>query len=143
MEQLQYKQRFKTFYDQRFLDEKTINGMMKLNLHHLDEQKQMIVIKLDVEAWQLNPVKMLHGGIMATLLDVSMGCVAYVFSDAYFTPTVSLSINYVRSVCQDEQVVVYAYVDYIGKNIIQTRSIAYVNDEVVASANGSYTIYRK
>ncbi len=135
--------RYRDFYRARFLDDKTINGMMKLQVEELNETEMTTTISLVVEDWQLNPVNTMHGGMIATLLDVSMGCSAYVFSDAFFTPTISMSVNYVRAIHAQEKVVVKSYIDYMGMKTIQTRCIAYVDGRIVATANGSYTIFRK
>ncbi|MEG0328966.1 MAG: PaaI family thioesterase [Longicatena sp.] len=137
--------RIQTFLQLRLQKEGTINAMMNMKLESVDEEKRKIILSFPVEKWQLNPVGHMHGGLISTAMDITMGCVAYTFSKADFTPTIQLSVNFVNAIKEGDTLYLEGVCDHGGSRMAQTRAVARTNhkDEVVASANGSYAINTK
>ena len=121
----------------------SINAMMQMEKVAINEEARSLMLFFPVQEWQLNPAKTMHGGMICTLMDMSMAAIAYSFSDAIATPTISMACNFDCAVYQNEELHVTCYLDHLGKKIAQTRVIVKNQDgKIVASANGSYAIHR-
>lgn len=139
-----FGQRVHYFVYEREKKEGTINHMLHMDLVCMDEDKQRIVLRFPVKEWALNPAGHLHGGIICSILDVAMGCVSYAASNAMFTPTIQMSVNFVKGILPDDIIDIEVFCDHVGKRMIQTRAIAKnQNHKVVASAHASYAINTK
>ncbi len=122
-----FEERIQTFIERRQKEEGTINAMMKMHLISSDYDQKTVVLAFDVEAWQMN-------------LDITMGCAAYTSIEATFTPTISMSLNFVSSVKAGDVLEIEGICDHVGSRLAQVRGIARVHGKVVATANGSYVI---
>lgn len=142
LEETECKKRMKTFIDNRLKEDGTINAMMKMSIKEYDIAKQTITLDFPVEPWQLNPAGNMHGGIIATALDIGMGCAAYTMSQASFTPTIQMAVNYVAAIPAGEILEIEVFNDHAGSRMAQLRAIARLksNGQVAATANGSYII---
>ena len=98
MKQRLFEERLQYFLTQRMTDEGTINAMMDMKLVSADYEHKTVILEFPVCAWQMNPAGSLHGGIIATALDITMGCIAYISSEAVFTPTIQMAVNFVGGV---------------------------------------------
>lgn len=120
----------------------TINEMMQFEC--IEVEDQMITLAFPVNRWQLNPVGNMHGGMIATAFDIAMGCVAYIFSDAYHTPTVSMNIEYISAVKPEEILYIKATALHVGKRLAQVSAIAYQKEEILcANASATYIMNNK
>ena len=83
--------------------------------------------------------------MIATALDITMGCIAYISSEAVFTPTIQMAVNFVGGVKQGDCLVVEGICDHDGSRMAQTRAVAKVKSsgKVVATAIGSYVMNTK
>ncbi|MGX8852748.1 PaaI family thioesterase [Amedibacillus sp. YH-ame10] len=142
MEENLIKEKIQHFLDLRRSEEGTINAMMDMKILYYDIEKKRVTVSYPVHKWQLNPTKNMHGGMISTALDMSMGCAAYAFSDGTFTPTIQMAINFNKSIKEHDELIVEAVCDHAGSRMVQVRAIAKVKDcdDVVASANGSYAV---
>lgn len=137
----EFRKRIALFLQRRIKEEGTINAMMQMQMVSCDFDKPSVVLSFPVETWELNPAGTMHGGIISTAIDIAMGCIAYVSCEATFTPTIQLSINFVKGIQQGETLYVEGICDHAGSRLVQTRAIARLaNGDIVATANGSYAI---
>lgn len=136
------KKRMHTFIENRLQYEGTINAMMKMKVLSYDFTERTVVLAFPVERWQLNPAGNMHGGMISTALDISMGCAAYTMSEASFTPTIQMAVNYVAAIPEGEILEIEAINDHAGSRMSQLRAIARLQSsrKIVATANGSYAI---
>lgn len=135
-----FEERIQTFIERRQKEAGTINAMMKMHLVSSDYDQKTVVLAFGVESWQMNPAGNMHGGMLATALDITMGCAAYTSIEATFTPTISMSLNFVSSVKAGDVLEIEGICDHVGSRLAQVRGIARVHGKVVATANGSYVI---
>lgn len=142
MDQKEIEQRIHTFMNLRTSKEGTINAMLDMQLVAWDIEKKSVTLAFPISAWEMNPAGHLHGGIICTALDITMGCASYIYTNAGFTPTIQLAVNFVRSINEGEELFIEGICDHAGRRMVQTRAIAITSgkDEVVASANGSYAV---
>lgn len=122
----------------------TINAMAGLEFVQLDVAARKIIYQAHVEEWMLNPGRMLHGGISAVLVDMAMGGCAFVYSDAQYVPTISMTTQYVKTMRLDDRLIIHAQVNHLGREVVQTQAFIYnENNELCLSAIGAYAIKRK
>ena len=145
MKQRLFEERLQYFLTQRLKDEGTINAMMDMKLVSADYENKTVILEFPVCAWQMKPAGSLHGGMIATALDITMGCIAYISSEAVFTPTIQMAVNFVGGVKQGDCLVVEGICDHDGSRMAQTRAVAKAKSsgKVVATANGSYVMNTK
>ena len=133
------KQRAAQFIALRTRAKGTINAMVEMELVRMDEQTRTMTLKFPLRGWEMNPVGRSHGGILCTLLDMAMGGAAYTYSEAAFTPTIQMSVNFVKGSETGDELWIDAVCDHSGSRMIMTRATARLKDgEVVATAVGSY-----
>lgn len=145
MDQRMFEERVQYFVRQRKKDEGTINSMMDMELISADYDAKTVVLSFPIRGWQMNPAGNLHGGMIATALDITMGCIAYVSRDAVFTPTIQMAVNFDGGVKSGDTLLVEGICDHDGSRMAQTRAIARVESSgrIVATANGSYIMNTK
>ena len=88
-----------------------------------------------------NPQRVVHGAVLYALADTGMGAALYPsLAPGEICATVEIKINYFRPVrtgtirCLTEMV-------HRGKRVANLESSLYVEDHLVAKANGSYSIF--
>lgn len=145
MSEYEIKLRMREFLKRRTSEDGTINAMMQMEVRSIDMEQKRIILSFPIQSWQLNPIGQFHGGLICTALDIAMGCAAYVFSSSSFTPTIQMSVNFVKAIHEGESFIVESVCDHVGSRMCQVRAIATIqgNSDVVASSNGSYAINTK
>lgn len=144
MNMMEASQRAQHFVTVRKERKDTINAMLRMELIAVEESQRKILLAFPISAWELNPDEHTHGGILAAILDVTMGCAAYTFSQATFTPTIQMAINFVKGSNPDDILQVEAICDHAGSRMAMVRALAYdQKGNVIASSNGSYAINTK
>lgn len=131
-----------------FVNEKmahTLNGRLKPELYLIDDETQTLTLKFPTYDWEVNGLGTLHGGMINTMLDLTMCMVIYAYSRETIPPTVSMTTNYLRPVPMDGEVLIEAQVTSIGKrNATATgRAIVPATGKTAANAMGTYSIIKK
>lgn len=137
----EYEKKLEHFLELRLqADVNSINHKMEMNLVSYD--KQHIVLSFPVNSWQLNPMGNMHGGMIATAIDITMGCASYAFTQADNVPTVSMNIQYLKPVIANQDLFIKATVDHAGSRISQIRCVGWQQDEerICVSASGAYIV---
>ena len=119
----------------------TINSMMDFQVERVDWEAGAVTLCFPVQKWQMNPMGSMHGGMICTALDITMGCAAYIHSQGSHTPTIEMSVNFIRAIKQDDELIITAKADHAGRRLIQLRCEAVMksNGKVAATAVGTYT----
>ena len=140
----EFEQRVEHFIALRTRAADTINAMVEMELVSADEESRTMTLRFPLHHWEMNPVGRTHGGILCTLLDMAMGGIAYACSDADFTPTIQMSVNFVKGSETGEDLYVEAVCDHCGSRMLMTRAVARLKPgDVVATAVGSYANNKK
>ena len=90
-----------------------------------DGDKTHLKISFDITEMLLNPQGSLHGGIMATVMDISMGHLLY--KTAGMGATIEMKIQYLRPVSQGT-------VTCEGRFIKKGRSLSFMESRLFCSA---------
>lgn len=89
-----------------------------------------------------NSAGIMHGGMLATLFDNSMGYLANSFYEN-FSPTVNLSVSFLKAIQLNSDLIVKANLVHTGKNLIHvSASAAEVSnpDDLCATATGIFYV---
>lgn len=116
-------------------------GHLHLSLVDWDEPSRTAQYTYTVEPWGKNPAEILHGGMTASLFDMVMGITGHALSEAAFTPTVQLQVQYLKPVPLNVTLHFTVKITSITKTLITATSEAWVNDEqnvIVATASATY-----
>lgn len=142
MESIQFEERVHSFIQRRNNKKDTINAMLKMQLVSINPEERKVVLKFCVSTWELNPYQTLHGGIISAMMDVAMGCVCYASSNAVATPTLQMSLNFIKAIKDGDEVLVEAICDHAGSRIAQARSFISLENDVshYVNAHGSYAV---
>lgn len=94
-----------------------INDMLAPEFVSCSAEEQSITLSLKVREWMLNPKGTLHGGIMSTMLDMTMGMLTRFIRKTNDVSTVSLSLDYLRPV-HEGVVMVSAHIRKAGRSVV-------------------------
>jgi len=119
----------------------TITAMLPFSLVRADADKAMLILRAIPDPWTRNQNSVLHGGIVATLLDSAMGVMCRCFSGDRSTPTVSMTVNYAAPVPIATPLNFTVELEHMGSTMMYVRARCMAEtrpDRVLASAQGVY-----
>lgn len=121
----------------------TLNAMLNVHFHTCDYEKQSLVLCLETKHWMTNPGGILHGGVIASCFDLTMGILCRYFAGGHMTPTINLNVNYLRSGPAQGNIFVMAEITHKGSTICGAIAKLWgegAQDCLLATASGSYYI---
>jgi acyl-CoA thioesterase len=97
---------------------------------------------LEVNEKLLNPNKVVHGGVVYSMADTSMGAALYIgLKDDEICATIEIKINYLKAV-KAGTLICDTKVLHKGKNFAVLESEVKNNDILVAKAIGTFSIFK-
>lgn len=120
----------------------TLNGRLKAELESYDDEAQEITLRYPLQAWQVNGLGTLHGGMISTMMDLTMSMAVYCFSRQSIPPTISMTVNYLRPVPMENYVRIKARVTSLGKRnaTAYCETIVPATGKVASTAIGTYAV---
>ena len=112
-----------------------------LTLLDCDGPTGSLVLGYQTEPWMANVWGVVHGGVVANLMDTCMGITCAV-QCGVITPTISLTLNYARPVPLDAGVVVRTRTVHCGATTGQMSAEIYPAgqpDKLLVTATGAYS----
>lgn len=122
----------------------TIAGMIKPMLLECSCEAMSTVIGFPAQEWEKNPNGVIHGGIIATMIDTAIGITTIGITDT-LTPTINLQISYLRPCPADGLIAVRSYITMLGGSVIHTRAEMFDTrepDKLVATAEGAFRRFK-
>ena len=116
-------------------------GMDGTRLVSCDEESRTIELAFHTAPWMSNPAGVVHGGVVAILMDNGMGVACHALYKGH-NPTITMNINYLRPVPLNSTVVVRARVTSFGRTVSYTCGELYLDgapDRILATATGVYS----
>ena len=98
------------------LEEDSINRKMRYSLEAYSFEEQTVTFAYETKKWMLNPGGAVHGGLISTMFDISMGSAASAFSGCY-PPTVTLSVSFLCPVPGDDTVLISCRATKVGRRL--------------------------
>ena len=101
-----------------------------------------LVLKFNIQEWELNPQNSLHGGITASVLDTTFGYLAHYFSENRYVTTISLTTNYLKPIWKNDTIEVHGKIASLGKNIVNLTGEINIPERniIAATATASFMI---
>lgn len=97
---------------------------------------------LPLQPLHMNTHGVVHGGVLFTLADTAMGAALYgALQPGQICATINVKINYFKPVFGGTVVCVSEVVNQ-GKNVAHLDASLYVDDVLVARANGDFAIFK-
>ena len=123
----------------------TLNGRLKPELESYQEETQELTLKFPLEDWQVNGLGTLHGGMISTMMDLTMSMAIYCFSRQTIPPTISMTTNYLRPVPMEECVFIRARVTSLGKRnaTAYCGTVVPSSGKIACTAVGTYAVIAK
>jgi uncharacterized protein (TIGR00369 family) len=106
-----------------------------------DFEARTLTLSYFVHDWMLNPTNVMHGGIVSTVFDLTMGLLAVYSSGGRMTPTTNMNVTFLRPIPAGESLVVQADCDLSGKTLCAVTAKAWLAtapDKFTATASGTY-----
>lgn len=120
-----------------------ISGMTIPVVYNCDAEKRTMEFVYHTSPWMQNTNGVVHGGITATMLDISMGLITMcMYGGTTLTPTVNMQISYLLPIPTDEDMLVRVHISHTGKNIahVTAEMSRMDSDELYATSTGIYYI---
>lgn len=102
-------------------------------------QEKSLTAEFTVEDWMLNPAGNLHGGMLSTAVDITVGVLARYCKQTRKMVTVNLSVNYLSTVPAGSKFCVRAVADHVGRRMVFARADVYVTQSEKLAATASVT----
>lgn len=118
----QYMERIlrKVFEPNADLD--TFNERFRIELDSCSADGQTLTIRFQPEEWQKNQDGNLHGGIIAAVHDIAMGCLAKFFMANKNAVTVQMNTEYMSRIAVETPFLVRSFIEKCGSRICFLRS---------------------
>ena len=101
-----------------------VNDMLEPEFVSCSAVEQTLELGFPLNEWMLNPMGTMHGGIIATAVDLTMGSLTRFYRHTGTISTVTLGLSYMRPVRARGSVTVQACMEKLG------RSVAFLNARV-------------
>ncbi len=111
-----------------------------------DYARRQGTLRMHTKAWMANPSDILHGGVTAAVLDLTMGLLARYCTGGHMTPTISMDVSYLSPIPLDDILVVRARITRPGFTICYATGSAWVEGKEnapAATASGTYYVSKK
>lgn len=109
-----------------------------LNVELIEIAEGSLKYKVTVQKDWLNPLKIMHGGIMVTLMDEAMGCCGYSLNKEHGFATINLTADYISSAKEGDILYIHGKIEKIGRQLIHASSyIEHENGKIVAKSTSN------
>ena len=124
----------------------TFNVLLDVKLVSCDFEKSTVVLAMDPKPWMRNPMDILHGGVSATLLDMTMGLLCRYCSGGHMTPTIHMDVSYLCPGPMDRRLYVRAELTKRGMSVCHAASSLWAEgaeDRRIATASAAYYVTKR
>lgn len=117
----------------------TVNDKLSPSFLQCSAEEKSLSAEFAVQDWMRNPTGNLHGGLLSTAVDITVGVLARYYKQTRKMVTVNLSVNYLSAVPADGKFHVRAIVDRVGRRMVFARADVYVVETGKLAATASVT----
>lgn len=120
-------------------DPATFNDVLNPRFVNCNAEEKSLCAEFAVADWMRNPTGNLHGGLLSTAVDITVGVLARYYKKTRRMVTVNLYINYLSNVPADSKYCVRATVYRVGRRMVFARAEVYVVEAEKLAATASVT----
>ncbi|WP_106769331.1 PaaI family thioesterase [Paenibacillus faecalis] len=118
--------------------EETFWGYLGCKMESVTEEE--VIVTLDAQSHHLNPMKIVHGGVLSSLMDNAMGIAVLLSRPGESTVTSNLNVHFLTP-AKEGRLTVKANVVHSTKRSVTTESqITDENGELIAISTGSFRV---
>lgn len=115
-----------------------------LNIELLEVEEGYIKMKTQVVKDWLNPLKIMHGGIMVTLMDEAMGICGYTLNSEHGYATINLTADFFSSAKEGDEIFIYGKIEKKGRQLIHATSyIEHSSGKIVSKSTSNLLAFSK
>lgn len=116
-----------------------VNNLMSPSYVGCDTEKMELTIEYPVLSWELNRKGALHGGIVCTMMDHSVGLTVAILTGAW-APMASFNVSFLRMGQLDDVLVCKTKIEKLGKRIVFVSGVLYSksNGSEIATCQATY-----
>lgn len=100
-------------------------------------EEQTVELAYDVLEWELNPQNVIHGGIIATAFDTTLGLLCHYYTKPYVVTTVSLNTAYHKPIFLGDTFYIKARLEFQGRSLCNLMGEAWIKNKTVVAASSS------
>ncbi|MDR2355241.1 MAG: PaaI family thioesterase [Clostridiales Family XIII bacterium] len=106
-----------------------------------DADKRELTFAFSTTDWEMSPAGLLHGGILSTMFDISLGALISPYAGG-FAPTIQLTVTFLAPVPLGETLHIHAKIVSLGKSVIHAEASAVVQGtgKLAATGKGIYSV---
>lgn len=100
-----------------------------------DFEKGTVCFAYDVQQWELNPEDVIHGGMISTALDTSMGMLSHYYThlSAPTVVTVTMNVSFLKPIVLGDTFYVHCQLDSLGRTLATVKAeVRLKRDDVLA-----------
>ena len=104
----------------------------------LEAEEGLVKMRFTVKEYMLNPIKIIHGGVLATMLDELMGAAGFLMNRPVGYATINMNVDFLHSAKLNEILIGEGKVIRAGKTVMHTEAkITNADGKVVAKATSN------
>ena len=115
---------------------------MDLQYRACSSAEKTLTLSMTPKPWMANPMGVMHGGMVAGVLDTAMGTLSSLAAGGEGrTPTVTMSISYLRPVPLDRPLMVRARLKAAGRTLNHLEAEIWAEggeDRILATGTGAF-----
>ena len=137
---------FHSYFEKLQGAEEQLNTLLDAKFYSCSFEEKTLVIKADPVPWMANPNGLMHGGIIASYLDYTMGLLSVYTAGWIMTPTLHMDVNYMRPVKIGKPICIKAKIQKAGSTINYMEGCIYpenMPEHLLASSTGSYYLMKE
>lgn len=100
-------------------------------------KEQTVELVYDVLEWQLNPQNVIHGGMIATAFDTTLGLLCHYYTKPHVVTTVSLNTTYHKPVFLGDTFLIKAKLEFQGRSLCSIAGEAWIKNGTILAASAS------
>ena len=115
-----------------------ICSMLTLEFVSCDVEEGELVLRHTVPQSAANPNGNLHGGIIAWLLDSTMGMLSRCYTGYEMTVTMDIHVSFLRAIHIGDEMILKGHINHSGRQTVNVCAEAYVNGKKCATADSIF-----
>ncbi|KXL54166.1 thioesterase superfamily protein [Anaerotignum neopropionicum] len=100
-------------------------------------EEKTVTLSFDVLEWELNPQNVIHGGIIATAFDTTLGLLCHYFTKPQVVITVSLNTTYHKPIFMGDAFYIKAKMEFQGGSLCNITGDAWTQNNSVLAASAT------
>lgn len=116
-----------------------INRRIIYELESCSHEESQLTLRFKTEDWMMNPGGVLHGGLICTIMDITMGITSLTMSGHYGS-TVNMSVSFLSPAPNNDELLVAARSNRVGRTFGQlvAEAVSCKSGELCATATGMF-----